>query len=692
MTRQLREAADQVIDLPAPGVGFQSGVYVPLNDVVLGDTGGARLVMTGNLAVSWADSTFEGTLTCDDEVEQVDAGVSLSGAATLEIAVDAGADVSGVVQLVLIPLPSFTVGGSLTVSPFVQVRVRVDVTADADARISVVAPFGTGSGFSYDGSTAAATSTPPRYVPEVGLPDVAIDLSGSIALEVVLALLIQVGTVPVGGPVLGASFGVILDVDSTAGWDVDGSIEVGGDWTFPDPATPTLPGIPEHLTTLHGPDRFDIPGASGPLPGGGVTSTRWSRVFDIANDDGAAAALPAGDGLIVVESGPNPWLAKLDALGVPCWQHTSADPWTPTGLVYAADGGILAAGTRGNSMRVDRFDPCGQPLWTRTLAVSDAATTTCTAVVQTAAGATILAGQVTRSAVRSPILAAVDADGDVEWSIEVDTGTGSTNSTIAALALSSSGGIIAVGSVGYADSGVAPELPIGGTNALILRLDTEGTLLGGYALGGTAAEEALRIVVHPDGTYAIGGHIAVAPQVWIASMSADDTVRWSASYQNRPDGAGIEFANPTGLAALDGNGMLVSGYIGAPDVDAFLMRVADNGMPVWVKTYAGVGTNDALSGVVARSDGLIAFGRTTAREDTGSRGDLWVIRGNVDAMVHFTPDSGLTTMNTDVQWRRIHDHTVRALTLRSVPSSLVAGPAVGLVVDPAGAVGELVTG
>jgi len=121
-------------------------------------------------------------------VDRVNAGISLSGAATLELAVAAGAGVSGAVRLALIPLPTFTVGGSITVSPFVQITAHVGVTADADGRVSVVAPFGLASGFSSDGSTGAGTATPPRYLPEVGLPDAAINLSGSVELEVVLAL------------------------------------------------------------------------------------------------------------------------------------------------------------------------------------------------------------------------------------------------------------------------------------------------------------------------------------------------------------------------------------------------------------------------------------------------------------------------------------------------------------------------
>jgi hypothetical protein len=234
------------VDLPVPDAGFESGLYVPLNDVVLGDTGGAQVLVNGNLAVSWVDSTFEGELDANGELERANAGISLSGAATLELALAAGTDVAGSCRLALIALPSFTVGG-ITASPFVQVKVKLEATADADGCISVVAPFGIGSGFSHDGAPHAGLSTPPRYTPEVGLPDAAINLSGTVELEVVLAVLLAIEAIPIGGPVLGTSLGVTLELDSASGWDADGFIKIVGDWTFPDPATPTLPNIPEDL-------------------------------------------------------------------------------------------------------------------------------------------------------------------------------------------------------------------------------------------------------------------------------------------------------------------------------------------------------------------------------------------------------------------------------------------------------------
>jgi hypothetical protein len=326
------------------------------------------------------------------------------------------------------------------------------------------------------------------------------------------------------------------------------------------------------------------------------------------------------------------------------------------------------------------------------MSVAGADTTTCTAIVRTTSDTTILAGKVNRRSVPSLLLAAIDEAGDVEWSIEVDTGSGSTQPTIAALALLPSGDIIAVGSVHHADSGLPPEPPMGGKNALILKLDARGTLLGAYALGGTSAEEAMRIAVHPDnGTYTIAGHLEPRPNVWLASMSADNTLRWSASYQNRPDDSGIDYANPTGLATLDGNGLLVSGYIGAPDRDAFLMRLADNGQPVWVKSYIAEDSSETLSGVIALRDGLIAYGRTQVLEEKNSYGDLWIARTNVDAGLRFTPDSGMTTVNTAVQWCRIRDHTIRALAPESVTTTLTSR-STNSVVHPASATGELIAG
>lgn len=349
---------ERTLGPPPPDAVFESGLYLTLDQVEITEAGGAPVVLNGNLALSWVKSTFEGTLDANSELENASARVGLHGAVTLELAMNAGADVAGSLRLAVIPLPPFTVG-EITVSPFIQVRLHLIAGADADARLGLVAPFRFGSGFAFDGATPRAGMTwPPRHAPEVGLPDAAVILTAGVELEVTLVLLMAIGAglpVPIGGPALGASFGTLVSVDPVAGVDLNGAVKIAGGWVLP--GLDGLPDIPEGLPLIHPVTQFNIPSAGGPITPGSL-STRWSRLFDVTVNDGAAAALPASDGLVVVEDQGSPWLATLDGAGVPLSQSTSGptDLWAPVGMARAVDGDIMVAGQDGG-VRVDRFPP-----------------------------------------------------------------------------------------------------------------------------------------------------------------------------------------------------------------------------------------------------------------------------------------------------------------------------------------------
>jgi hypothetical protein len=684
--RRPARPVERALPPPAPDTAFESGLYLPLDQIEIAVAGGAAAVLNGNLAVSWVDSTFDGALDADDQLESARAGVALRGAATLELALDAGADVAGLLRLAMIPLPPIAAGPSIEISPFVEVRLHLAGSADADARISVVAPFRLGSGFAFDGALRAGMSSSPRHEPEIGLPDSPVALAGSVDLELLVALLIAIEGVPVGGPVIGTSLGTIVDVDPIAGVALEGAVEIVGGWAFL--GLDGLPDIPEDLVRLHPLVRFEIPSPGGPFAG--LAPTRWSRLFDIDSDDGAAAVLPAGAGATVIEDRGFPWMATLDGAGVPIWQSTAAVAWSPVAMVHAADGDLLAAGVSFTAIRVDRFSPSGEPRWTRTIRAGGADRTTCVAVVPRSSGGAVLAGEVTRSGVRSALMIAIDDAGAVEWAIEVDAGGGSTNPAIAALAEAPTGDIIAVGEVDHTDLEDPSLPPIDRQNALILRLRPDGTQLTGFALGGTEGEKASRVAVARDGSYAIGGHLGRAPNVWLASLHADDRLRWSASYRSRPHASGVDFTNLTGLAAIP-SGLLACGHMEPPGVDAWLIRVDAEGMPVWSKTYIGADSTDEPAGVAALADGLVMCGRTEVKEDVSTHGDLWVVRTNVDGMLHFLADSGLACQCTAAEWRRLPDHTTRALAPTAVPATLDVDAEVELQTNPATAFGELLT-
>jgi hypothetical protein len=674
---------ERQLEPPATDAVFESGLYLPLDQIELAEAGGAPLVVNGNLAVSWVDSTFSGTV-ADDQLEQAGAGVPLRGAATVELAMDAGAEVAGSLRLALIPLPSLPVPPSIEVFPFVDVSLDVAASADADARISVVAPFRLGAGFAFDGSLRAGLSSPVVHEPEVGLPDGTVALSASVGLNLTLVLLLTIQEVPVGGPVIGASLSTLVGVDPATGASVDTAVEIVGGWAFP--GLDGLPDIPEELSSLLPLQRVDLAPGGRLLDAGGAP-TRWSRLFGIDEDDGAAAVLPADAGVVVVEDRTTPWLAALDGAGVPLWQSTAADAWFPNGMASAVDADLILAGVFGSTMRVDRFSPAGEPRWTRRLSVPDADQTTCVAVVSRSSGGAVLAGEVNRSGVFTALLAAIDDSGGVEWSIEVDAGAGSTRPGIAALAEAPSGDIIAVGQVDYTEVADASLPPIQGENALILKVGPDGAVRSAFALGGAGTERGSRVVVAPDGSYLVGGHLGRAPNVWLASLRADDSLRWSASYRARPQ---VNVAELTGLAAVT-DGHLACGHLESSGADAWLLRVDAEGMPVWVKTTVGADSDDEPSAVVALDDGLVACGRTQVREDTVSNGDLWVVRANVDGMLHFLADTGLDCECATAEWQRIDDHSIRTLAPSAVAVTLDLDTAQELRTNPAAVFGELLT-
>jgi hypothetical protein len=101
---------------------------------------------------------------------------------------------------------------------------------------------------------------------------------------------------------------------------------------------------------------------------------------------------------------------------------------------------------------------------------------------------------------------------------------------------------------------------------------------------------------------------------------------------------------------------------------------------------------DEPAGVVGLADGLVMCGRTEVKEDVGTHGDLWVLRANVEAMLRFRADSGLTGECTAAEWRRLTGgHSMRTLAPTSVPVTLGVDPAEELQTDPAAVFGELLT-
>jgi hypothetical protein len=692
------------VSLEASVGGFQSGFYLPINDVVMAQRGGVRVVANGNLALSFVDSSFSGALDADDEIDNYRAAIGLNGALTVELAARGRGRLSGEMVLATLPLTPFPVGPNVVVSPFVQVRLILSGSTDADARVSMVAPFRVSAAFAHDDQPSADVSSAPHFAPEIGLPEVSGNFTGTIALEVTTSFLTTIEMVPVGGPVLATRLGASLAINTrSGGWTLDGVGEIGGGWVFPD--LTGFPSVPDKLPVRHPVDPWRITGGRLPPPG---ASTRWSKALDVNGDDESGAALLTGSEVVVVSSDDYPFLGSIGTRGALSWQGKSTDVWAPKTMAQADNGDLLVAGGDADEIRVQRYTRSGDPLWRTTMTVPGARvrlcppqSRRCDAIVATPSRGAILSGQVEHvNGVKRPIFAEIDERGRILWSSEVEMGAGSTNPVVRALARTRSGEILAVGSVDYSNAANTLDAE----NALILRLDGEGRPMRALAVGGGKAgafessEGAHQVAMFPDGSYVLAGDMPGSPgprDVWLASFGAGDTMRWSAAYQ-RPPGANSEGNQegtfPTGLAPLANQDLLVSGYVGQPNKDGWILRINLAGMPIWMKSYS-TPEDDVLADIVALPDGLVAFGDTVFTEPNRSYQDLWLLRTNVDGMLHFRTGNGFDAENTDVHWRRVmkDEHRVQALAPQRVAVSTLLARSVAFTVNPASAVVEDLT-
>ena len=330
-------------------------------------------------------------------------------------------------------------------------------------------------------------------------------------------------------------------------------------------------------------------------------------------------------------------------------------------------GDLVVAGVKGSGdVRVERYDSVGTPQWARIVEIDDVVSGKWTAVVPRAEGA-VVAGNVThRTGERRAILAELDETGDLVWATEIDTGLGSSQAAITALAEVPNGELLAVGAVDYTDS----DGTITGRNALVLRMAADGTPVAAYALGAPLGEDATGVAVHDDGSYAISGQTSAAGDdhfSWVASFGADDTLLWSSTYADRPDAG---YASANGIAAVADGGYVVAGWTGMRDEDGWLIRLDGTGMPLWSKTYEGTDDNE-LIGVVAMPTGVAAYGQTNTTNALGnSFNDIWLLRTNVDGMAHFDPDTGFDTINHPVQWHPSAEYTLHQLDPAKVATTV----------------------
>jgi hypothetical protein len=366
-------------------------------------------------------------------------------------------------------------------------------------------------------------------------------------------------------------------------------------------------------------------------------------VLSGCGSDGGGASDGSGAGGASGQRGPHDArggaLGQLAPTGATRWSHRVGGSQGDVGRAIAADsqgnvfvvgtfegtaevGGVPMTGAGMLDVFVAKFTASGTPAWVRHYGgagidlVSGVAVDAAGSVwfSGTSSAEIDLGGGVLSSASGAGIyVAKLDAFGNY---VTARAFGGSAVGTSTLVALDAAGDLVIAGTYQTAiDVGAGP-LPaaVGTFDAFLAKLDPAGTLVFAERLGGTGVDAMQSLALDANGDIVLAGaftgtaDFGAGPLVsagdldmFVARYDAAGKARWTKRY------GGVD-ADIARSVAVDGKGdVLFSGsFAGAVDLgggkltsagsaDAFIAKLSASGLYVWVKSFGGVGRDEAMS-------------------------------------------------------------------------------------------------
>ena len=288
------------------------------------------------------------------------------------------------------------------------------------------------------------------------------------------------------------------------------------------------------------------------MVGFGIASAQptqqWSATLGGDDDEFAHAVAPSGDGGFVIAGETHSygagshdgWLVKLDSGGDEVWSQTfgGAEGDAIYAILKTSDGGYILAGethslggatsSRSNFWLI-RTDSGGHQQWQSTFTASGGteaddtgASGAAYAVRQTGDGGFVLTGSSVGQDSATATLLRTDAEGQLVSSHDLDDFSGGIGYDIA---IASDGGFVIAGSTSSDDTG---------SDALLVKTDSSGTVQWSSTFGGGYNDEIRSVVSTSDGGYALGGFTwstgAGQSDFWLVKVDADGEQEWERTF------------------------------------------------------------------------------------------------------------------------------------------------------------------
>ena len=314
-------------------------------------------------------------------------------------------------------------------------------------------------------------------------------------------------------------------------------------------------------------------------------AVQWQKTYGGRGEEAADLVFPTSDGGYAVTGyatsfgGFDVWVLKLDASGAIQWQKTygGSKEDEAVSIQETLDGGYIVAG------ETQSFGAGDWDLW----------------------------------------ILKLDAAGAIQWQ-KTYGGPGVDKCSADPIVQTTDGG--------YVVTGLTESFGAGGTDVWVLKLDENGVIQWQKTYGGGGNEEAHAMRQTLDGGYvvaAFGNSFGLGQlDVWILKLDTNGAVQW----QKAVGGDGTETV--WSVHQTSDGGCVVTGgteSFGAGQEDLWLLKLGQDGVVQWQKTYGGRG-DDVGESVRQTSDGGYWVGGATTSFGVGGL-DLWVLRLDAEGSI-----------------------------------------------------------
>jgi hypothetical protein len=322
--------------------------------------------------------------------------------------------------------------------------------------------------------------------------------------------------------------------------------------------------------------------------------------------------------------GGDSWILKLDNAGAIQWQkaYGNANSDGAYAIKQTNDGGYIVAGSTSSfdagygDVWIMKLDSNGEIEWQKAYGGTDI--DEAYSVQQTKDGGFITVGD-TRSfsaGFTDFWIIKLDSAGTIQWEKVYGGSTG----------YDSAYSIQQTDDEGYIVAGYTSSFDVGGGDAWIIKLGSDGTISWQKTYGGSSSDYAYSIQQTNDGGYIVAGITASfgAEDIWVIKLDNNGVIQWQKVY----GGSGYE--EPWSIIQTDDGGYLVTAYSNSFDTDddAWILKLDSDGKIIWQKTYGGAGYDYATSAQKINGSGYIVAGCTDSF-GAGSY-DYWILKLDPD--------------------------------------------------------------